>query len=388
MAESDDSLLLGERTHLLHIGPHKTGTSAVQSALFDGRAELLGHGVYVPRARARRRKAGWAMGLAGRPAGTEVPPMRHWTDLVEEVAGVADMRVCVSNEDFGRATAEQARRLVDELGGDDVHVVAAVRNLDRLLPSLWQERVKAGIPDSYEDWLRVVLGDDPTPFERRDALGHHDVESMVDRWVEVVGPERFTLVVLDDNDPGDILRTFERLLGLPQQALRDQPAGSNRGISFAECEMVRALNAITESTGVPRPLRAHYISRGLIRGLKLNERPKPGPRGAVHPPWAWEWIREENARRASYVEACGVRVVGDPEKIRAIRPREDPGADYVPHVPVETMGEAVAEMLQVSIKREQDALTRAAEAEAELARLREARPEPWSRRAARRLRSR
>ncbi|WP_235736949.1 hypothetical protein [Nocardioides alcanivorans] len=367
MTESQDSLLLGDEAHLLHIGPHKTGTSAVQAALFEGRDTLRTHGVYVPRSRARRRKAGWAMGLAGRPAGTDVPPMRHWTDLVDEVRGVDGQRVCISNEDFGRATADQARTLVDALGGSDAHVVASVRNLDRLLPSLWQERVKAGIPDSYEDWLRVVLGDDPTPFERRDALGHHDVEAMVERWVDVVGPERFTLVVLDDNDPGDILRTFEKLLGLPAQTLRDQPAGSNRGISYAESEMVRALNAVTESTGVPRPLRARFISGGLIRGLKLNERPKPGPRGAVHPEWAWEWIRAENDRRATFVESCGVRVVGDPEKIRAIREREEIGDDYVPHIPVETMGEAAAEMLRVAIKREQDALEQVAKLEKELA---------------------
>ena len=59
---------LPEGSVLLHIGPHKTGTTAIQGALAAARAELAEHGVTYPghagahhaEARAlRRHPAGW-----------------------------------------------------------------------------------------------------------------------------------------------------------------------------------------------------------------------------------------------------------------------------------------------------------------------------------------
>lgn len=336
----------GPEAHVLHIGPHKTGSTAVQVALFQQREDLAQRGLFVPGHRQRRREAGWALGLEGNPAGRPRPPMRHWDQLVAEVRRAEGKRVCVSNEDFGRATPEQARALVDSLGGDDPQIVAAVRNLDRLLPSLWQERVKAGIDTGYEEWLQVVLGDDPTPWEKRDALGHHNVQEMVERWVEVVGPDRFTLVVIDDADPGDLLSHFETMLDLPTGLLKGHPAESNRGLTYAEAELIRAFNVLAEKAEMPRPLRARYLNHGFVRAFKASKYRSPGPSSAPHPAWAWSWIQQENAARAEFVAGCGVRVLGAVDSLRVMREPVEVPADWTPQVPVELIAAGLFELLE------------------------------------------
>ena len=125
---------LPEGSRLVHIGPHKTGSTAIQVAFQEARDELVEHGVVYASGRGHRPdKAGWALGIRGRPAGSEQPPMKHWKALVRQVADAGDQRVCVSNEDFGRATPQQIKRLVRDLGGEAVHVVAVARRLDVLL---------------------------------------------------------------------------------------------------------------------------------------------------------------------------------------------------------------------------------------------------------------
>src|SRR3954454_2542682 len=231
-----------EGTRLVHIGPHKTGSTAIQVALHTARDRLAEHWVgYFTTRGYRPRKAGWALGIRGRPNGSPRPPIRHWRRLVAAVEAADAARGCVSNEDFGRATAPQIARLVKDLGGDRVRIVAVARRLDRFLPSQWQERVKAGDERTYEEWLRVVLDtDDPgLDWDRRNVWFSHDVRALVGRWTAVVGPERFTLIVSDESDRTLIPRTFETLLGLPKGFVVPDPSRSNRGLSWAGAELLR-----------------------------------------------------------------------------------------------------------------------------------------------------
>ena len=73
---------LPDATILLHIGPYKTGSTAIQQALFDRREELAQHGVYYPGAWRRLFREGHALmewAPRGRPSrrsrcGTSSPP--------------------------------------------------------------------------------------------------------------------------------------------------------------------------------------------------------------------------------------------------------------------------------------------------------------------------
>lgn len=312
-----EDLLVPRGTHLLHIGPHKTGSTAVQVSMNAARARLAEHGVHYSGGAARPKHAGWAIGLMGRPAGSEVPPIHHWEALVDEVASATAARVCVSNEDFGRADEAQRRRIVADLGGARPHVVAVARRLDRYLPSQWQERVKAGETRSYDAWLQDVLAPVPTEssWDRRNVWRAHDTARLVSGWADVVGEENFTLIVGDESDRMHLLRAFEGLLGLPADTLESHPDRSNRGLSWGETELVRAVNVAWNDRGWTRDQRTAYVKRGLIKSLVTSEAADPGPRTPPLPAWAAEEVRRLSQERVAAVQAMGVRVVGDPSHL-------------------------------------------------------------------------
>ncbi|MFC4783165.1 hypothetical protein ACT8ZV_01725 [Nocardioides sp. MAHUQ-72] len=323
---NEDPLLLPPGARLLHIGPHKTGSTAIQVSLHEARDALAAHGVHYAGKKVRPRKAVWSIGVRVRPAGTPRPSEKNWRRLVDEVAAAGDQRVCISNEDFGRATPKQIRRIVGELTGDDAHVVAVARRLDRYLPSQWQERVKAGDSRSYDEWLRVVLepqvGDyswdrrDPEySWDRTNVWYAHDTEALVRRWTDVIGPDRFTLIVSDDRDRQLLPTTFERMLGLPAGTLQLFPDRSNRSLTWAEVELVRAVNELLTARGVPRPQLQSIVSRGIVRALQERPGEQSGPRTPPLPDWAAEIVRERSAARLAVIRDLGAHIVGDPDSL-------------------------------------------------------------------------
>jgi hypothetical protein len=355
---SDAAPTLPPGAVLVHIGPHKTGSTAIQVALASAPERLAEHDVaYVTVGSHRPRKAGWALGIRGRPAGTERPPMKHWKRLVEAVARSEAGLVCVSNEDFGRATARQAGRVVKDLGGDRVHVVAVARRLDRYLASQWQERVKAGDERGYEEWLRVVLdADDPEPdWDRHNVWFSRDVRALAERWIDVVGaPERFTMIVLDESDRGQLPRAFEAMLGLPPGLVETDDGRSNRGLSWAETELVRATSAILADAGWERSRRRRAISPTVLRDMARRPAP-PGPKSPPVPAWAAPRLRALSDARVADLTALaerGVHLVGGPELMR-LPPGEPAGAagepaSGLPPLEIDVAARALASVLVVA----------------------------------------
>jgi len=122
-------------TRLLHIGPHKTGTSAIQGALYLARKRLAAEGVVYP---GQGRTVLWPiLAVTGQPPlhGEPQPKISYWEDLVAQIAAAGDQRVVLSSEFFAQSDDATARRVVTDLGGDRVHVVVTLRSLTRILPS-------------------------------------------------------------------------------------------------------------------------------------------------------------------------------------------------------------------------------------------------------------
>jgi hypothetical protein len=325
--------LLPEGARLIHIGPHKTGSTALQVALHRVRDGLPALGAYYPAGPYRRRRAGWALGLAGRQSGTPVPPMHLWDELVAEVERAGELRACVSNEDFGRATPAQVKKIVADLGGDRVHVLAVARRLDRYLPSQWQERVKAGERRPFDQWLEVVLHGNERNWNYRNVWQAHDIEALVSRWTAVVPPERFTLVVSDDSDHRLIPRTVEEMLGLPEGLIEPVADRSNRSLNLYEAELIRRANAAVVRRGMRGARYRRLIRAGISQELIASAGSVPGPRIPL-PAWALAEVRELSDRRAEAVAGLGVRVIGDPERLRVpndvISANPDAGDAQVP----------------------------------------------------------
>jgi hypothetical protein len=296
---------------LLHVGPFKTGTSAIQGALFRARPQLEQYGVLHAGVGTQPMQA--VLALRGVPplVGDSPPQIEQWHALVEQVTDAADRRVVVSSEFFGDVDEDVARRAVRELGGSRVHVVVTLRPLTRIMPSQWQQYVRNQATFSYGDWLDGMLRkppyDKPTPsFWRRH---HHDV--VVQLWASVVGASNVTVVVPDETDRADLLRVFERLLGLPTGLLVADPSAENRSLTLGEVELVRQVNIEFRRRGWPDQLYKRLVRHGLIPAMQTGRVPAAGEPRITTPQWALDRAAEIGAAAAERVASTGVRVLGD-----------------------------------------------------------------------------
>lgn len=306
---------LPSATVLLHIGPYKTGSSAIQSALFEARPLLAEHGVVHPGKFRRLVRAGHAV-LGWAPRGQKVPDIRVWERFAEAVRSFDGVRVCVSTENFGRLhDSGKAKRIVDDLGGERVHVVVGARSFHRLLPSQWQERVKNREVRSYADWLRAVLGTRENDPAYRQFWASHDLGATARTWLPVVGGDRFHVLVVDDDDRSFLFRAFERMLGLPKDLLQT-PTTTNSSLSVNQLQVVRQINRVFVDRQWPDDIYRRLIQRGLIRGMQSAPfHPEDRPIPAL-PPWAVGKVREVSDREVETIEKLGADVIGDPMNLR------------------------------------------------------------------------
>jgi hypothetical protein len=356
---TSEQLLLPEGAVLVHIGPHKTGTTAVQRAMDGNRTTMASHGVLYPGTDYRHRRPVHAL-LGQSPKGWPEAARAEWRLLVDEVRAAGASRVCVSAEELARAEVEQIRTLVEDLGADRVHVAIGVRRLDALLRSEWQQRVQsAHATRTYDDWLRGILSAEPSGTARR-FWQEHDLATVLDRWGKVLPLERVVLVVVSEGDRSGQPRAFESLLGLPAGTL-DSPRAHNRNpsLSAERIELMRQVNEVCDRLDLSATLRFRYARSGFCGGLRARPREEQETSLPQAPSWARERLEEISAARAETVACCGAVVVGDPADLVRVETRAADDDLQLPRsVPIGAVIDGLALVLEEASRCE-DALERA-----------------------------
>lgn len=329
-----DPIALPPGVRLVHIGPHKTGTTALQRALHHSRSELHEQGVHYayPTLQAYRP----AISLTGRRGrrGGPVSDPADWDALVDEVRAAGDMRVVVSSESFANAETADIARLRDDLGADRLHVVRMVRRYDRLAPSQWQQGLLNGRRVSLDRFCAKLLQPD-SQFWRR-----HGFATLTRHWADVVGPENVSVVVVDESDPRWLLHVFERMLELRDGTLPLPTERANRSLSLAEAETLRQVNLAIAEQGWSDRVFHRYVREGASAGFKRlaadAEAGRPQLPREVH-----EMLREVTGHHVQELLGLGVRVVGDVDLLR-IPPWAEVGHDGGSSEPVSVSPAAVA----------------------------------------------
>lgn len=337
-----DSFPLPEGALLLHIGPHKTGSTAIQGAFHLGRERLAAEGVFYP---GRGRQPLWPiLAVTGQPAlrGEPGPDIAYWHDLVRGIGASGARRVVLSSEFFAEADDAAIRRVVQDLGGSRVHIVVTLRCLTRLLPSQWQQYLQNGYRFQYLEWLDGILSEPPrtpTPgFWRR-----HRHDELITRWMTAAGPQNLTVIVVDESDRLMLLRTFESLLGLPDGFLIPESRAANRSLTLAEAELVRLLNEEFSRREWPEGSYARFMRYGAVEQLKTARQPSPDEQKIVTPAWALSRAAQISAEMAKNIAALGVNIIGDIAalgRLPADLPPDLPGPG-APLIPTEAAVRAV-----------------------------------------------
>jgi hypothetical protein len=308
--------MLPPGTRLLHIGPPKTGTTSLQSALFEGRPAMLAQG--VRHAGRGRNSASAAQAVLGRKSafqGGVVPPIGRWNRLVAEVREAQEPCVVVSSEFFADATPEAAQRVVDALDPSRIHVAITLRPIASILTSQWAQYIADGMRAPFDAWLHAMF-EHTQPRLSPNFWVRHRHDELVARWAGVVGADRVTVVIVE-SERNAVLRAFERLLGLTEGTLVADPDLANRSLTLPEAEAVREFNRQFAQAGLPRPLLSKIMHFGATRSMK-REVPDPAWPVVELPDWALEPTRTIARQIVDGIRASGVRVMGDLESLARV----------------------------------------------------------------------
>jgi hypothetical protein len=301
-------------TRVLHIGPHKTGTTTLQAACHHSREGMAAQGVHYagPNGQPMAAAIAAAQGRA-LPTHAEAATDR-WQELLEEIRASTADRVLVSSEFFADAPAERVPAITEALDPARLEVVVTLRPLVKILPSQWQQYMQNRMVIPYASWLEEQLIAESTTvtpsFWRR-----HRHDRLVRRWVDVVGVDRLTVVVVDDRDKQMLTSTFEQLLALRPGTLRSE-GSANRSLTWVEVEMLRAFNQLWRDRGWSEADYTALVRFGAARHLQ-QRRPGPEEERLRTPQWAVDRAVAIQKEMLADIEATGVRIIGEPALLTA-----------------------------------------------------------------------
>lgn len=342
---------LPEDAVLLHIGPHKTGTTAIQGTLAMAREDLAAHGVTYPGPRGAHHDA--ARVILGRPAGwahdsAPLPDESVWRDLVTAIHE-APGRVVVSSEFFALINADGRARVVEEIGRDRLYLLVAARNPGSIALSTWQQVLREGKTGRLEDWLQRSFRRPEPGYATAGFWSWAEPSTLVEDWSQVVDLDRIRVVVIDETDRVLLPTTFEQLLGLPAETLSTRtPPSRNRSLTAPEAELLRCATALTKAQLRWDEFSLFYRMGYARRMLDVRVPPK-GEARLVLPTWAASQVAAEAGASVERLLASGVSVIGDLENMRRVPAVAD--AEPIQQVPVDLAAEALTGVITAAQRR-------------------------------------
>lgn len=220
---------------ILHIGPHKTGTTAVQTAFAGAARSLRRAGLLYPR-------TNWLYPAQHRLAFAMKDrriPGRDRPDLDDEIAELRQAirrfrgpKVLVSSEEFFAAPPAAIRRLAASLDVGQWRIVAFLRRPDDFFVSSYNQKIRQP-GNGFSPPIRQFLKAPKTLAPEIDYLG------CVSAWADVFGDAAIRLERYEDGPP---LPRLCRILGLPESLV---PADRvlNRSAPGAVAEIMRLAKA-------------------------------------------------------------------------------------------------------------------------------------------------
>ncbi|MCW2767115.1 MAG: hypothetical protein JWO11_3074 [Nocardioides sp.] len=286
---------------VLHVGLMKSGTSYLQERLFLNRDRLGDQGVLLPGTTWRDQVLA-VQDVLGRQRAARASAGK-WSDLLEQVSAHAGVSL-VSMEFLGPATPARIATVTEAFAGSTIEAVVTVRDLGRVVPAMWQERLKNGGVPGWREYVDSLpaRGELARWFWRQHGAGR-----IVQNWVAELGAERVTVVTVPPPgaDPGLLWSRFCEAAGIDGSSCLDvQPA--NTSLDVASALLLRAINLKLTENGPIGHRHQLLLKFGLAKRTLATNR-GGCPIGFEPPPWLLDRASEIREKLA----ASGVRVVGD-----------------------------------------------------------------------------
>jgi hypothetical protein len=328
---------------ILHVGFHKSGTSALQETFAAQREELHAASVLYPSiGRKAHHRIAWALtqkAWGWKKRGGEVTSFKHFTRMARSINSSKSSKIVLSSEFFSELTSEKIQVIASAIKNREVKVLFTLRPLAKLLGSSYQQYLKYGTKADYVEWLHSVLDEpgvskiNPTFWQRH---MHGDV---VTRWVEVFGKDNVTVLIADEQRPEFLYESLNKYLGLDFGFLKPQATGSNRSLSLEEVSLLLEINR-----RFPKEREWNeyllFIRNGYIRQLTDHVPLKDGSKKLLTPGWAVAKANELATASKLKIEQLGVGVYGDVNSLdTATVPEGEP--EYSKTIDIETVAQAM-----------------------------------------------
>lgn len=341
-----------------HIATPKTGTTYLQSILWSNRKRLRKAGVLLP---GKNRRDHWWSTLVLRedPKIHEKPEaaLQAWDRVLADCAAW-DGDAVISNELFGPATADQARRAVESLAPAEVHLVVTARNPLAVLTAAWQEMLRyRGITTTLADFDLTEPAEPEDPWR----WSNLDAAEVLSRWGGTVPAERVHVMpVPGPGHPRDELwRRFAGLIGVEADAYDLGSSFGNSSMGLVDAEVLRRVNRHLAGA-LSGQDRARWIRDFLGRGFLV---PRAGER-PVPPAHRIEECRVRGEAAVASVRDAGYDVVGDLDDLRVPADVGSPSREVSDAEVAEAATELVAFMLRSMRDAEQESVEPESEGEA------------------------
>jgi hypothetical protein len=294
---------------ILHVGTMKSGTSHLQSRLFENKAALADAGVCVPGQKWGDQVQGVKDILAIQRHGAE-RETGAWARLVEEMAA-HDGPAVISMEFLGPAGPKIIQGICDAV--ENAECVITVRDLNRSLAAMWQETIQNGRTWTWDEYLAAAEKWRPrpggsmkgAPKAGRTFWRQQNVVRMATDW-RAAAP--VTLITLPHpGAPRTLLwERFCQVLGIQPEGWADARA-SNESIGAASALVLRQMNELLDEAGLVFPagdtVRKQYLAKTVLAGRKKEEPaiglPVPG------------WLRQQSTLMVEQLQELDLTFIGD-----------------------------------------------------------------------------
>jgi hypothetical protein len=299
---------------VIHVGFHKSGTTALQESFHSNIKLLLEHDIKYPNigARAHHRMA-WALTQRswgwGKRGGEKIPP-KYWDKKVKTLSSAKESTIVLSSEFFSELDGEKIRKIRSDFRDWEIRILFTLRPLAKLLPSTYQQYLKYGTVAEYEDWLHSIL-DIPGESKINPSFWkRHSHGKVIARWVDIFGPSSVSVLIVNESQPTFLFDAINDFLGLPKGTLASTETGSNRSLTMEEIALLLELNRIFPKSRNWDEYQV-FIRNGYIRELTDHISPSADSARLLTPTWAIEKANEIGGQIRDEIRSLGVTVIGD-----------------------------------------------------------------------------
>ena len=298
-------------TIYLHIGAFKSGTTYLQTVLWQNRNRLAEDGVLIPGAeRPDQGRAVRDVLNVNRWGEPDPHTVGAWDRLVAEVSQWSGSAAIVSMETLSGASPAQVRRIVSDLGSGDVCVLLSARDLARVIPASWQTLTRNGHSWTWAEFLSAIA--DPGASRTAPARGFwrkQDLPAILERWSAAVPPSRTQIVTVPPpgSPPALLWERFAAASGLGAGRYDTDLPRVNESLGAASAELLRRLNPqLREQVpwSVYHPVVTTYLGKSVLTG-------RAGEPRIAFDHRASGWVGERAEQMVGHIRAAGYPVVGD-----------------------------------------------------------------------------